>query len=178
MRSAVLTTRVMDSDSATNKGRAGRWPLSPNPDKKIYAKTPRDWSQQNRAARSAAPVTKQASKSLKNNFMLPRACALSDCPCGSFYWAPEQAASLLVPMQAPAVALMLAAASLADLAKLEVATLPTTRRMAPKTRPRQKQAASLEVSTLRKATLLIALTRTLTRTVSLLMVSTNKALES
>ena len=36
MRSAVLTTRLMDSDSATNKGRAGRWPISPNPDKKKY----------------------------------------------------------------------------------------------------------------------------------------------
>ena len=120
-------------------------------------------------------MTQQASKSLKHNFMLPRACALSDCPCGSSSGqTPEQAASLLVPMQAPAVALMLAAASLADLAKMEMATLPTTRRMAPKTRPRQKQAASLEVSTLRKATLLIALTTT----VSLLMVSTNKALES
>ena len=72
------------------------------------------------------------------------------------------------------MALMPAAASLADLAKMEVAMLPTTRKMAPKTRSRQKQAASLEVSTLRKATLLTALTRT----VSLLMVFTNKALES
>ena len=95
-------------------------------------------------------------------------------PCGSFYWAPEQAASLLVQMQAPAMALMPAVASMADLAKMEVATLPTTRSMAPKTRPRQKQAASLEVSTLRTATLLIALMRT----VSLLMVLANKALES
>ena len=49
-------------------------------------------------------------------------------PCGSFYWDPEQAASLLMPTQAPAMALMPAAASLADLAKMEVATLPTTRK--------------------------------------------------
>ena len=38
MCSAVLTTRLMDSDSATNKGRAGRWPISPNPDKKNICK--------------------------------------------------------------------------------------------------------------------------------------------
>ena len=119
-------------------------------------------------------VTKQKDKQVETGVKPSKASVPCVYPCGSFYWAPEQAASLLVPMQAPAVALMLAAASLADLAEIEVATLPTTRKMAPKTRPRQKQAASLEVSTLRKATLLIALTRT----VSLLVVSTNKALES
>ena len=93
--------------------------------------------------------------------------------CGSFYWAPEQAASLLVPMKAPAMPLMPAAASLADLANVAVAT-QQARKMAAKTRPRQKQAACLEVSTLRRAALLMALTRT----VSLLMVLTNKALKS
>ena len=114
-------------------------------------------------------VTKQQDKQVATGVKPSKASVPCVYPCGSFYWAPEQAASLLVPMQAPAVALMPAASSLADLAKMEMATLQTTRKMAPKTKPRQKQAASLEVSTL-----LIALTRT----VWLLMVSTNKALES
>ena len=94
-------------------------------------------------------------------------------PCGSFYWAPEQAASLLVPMQAPAMALMPAAASLAGLAKMEVAH-EEARKMAANTRPRQKQPALVVLSMLKKAALLMALTRTM----SFLVVLRNKALES
>ena len=71
------------------------------------------------------------------------------------------------------MALMLAAASPADLEKIQVANQQATK-MAAKKRPRQKQAVSLKVSTLRKVALLMALTRT----VSMLMVLTNKALGS
>ena len=42
-------------------------------------------------------------------------------PSGSFYWAPEQVPSLLVLTKMPAMTLMLAAASLAELATFEAA---------------------------------------------------------
>ena len=48
-------------------------------------------------------MTQQASKSEKHNFTLPRACALSECPCGfSSRQTPEAPLTIETRMLSPA----------------------------------------------------------------------------
>ena len=65
MRNAVLTTRLMDSDSATNKGRAGRWLLSPNSDKKNICKNTQRLVPTKQGSKKCSPCDPAGKQKLK-----------------------------------------------------------------------------------------------------------------